>query len=74
MRVVSIILLIFSIINAGVYHYLDRYLEKDRETVLLGSRIFIGICFSILLWFYCSALRFKRRWNRWVESHEINEI
>ena|GEM_PF-3491840 len=25
MRLVSIILLIFSIINAGVYHYLDRY-------------------------------------------------
>lgn len=73
MRLVNITLLIFSIIIAGVYYYLDRYLEEDRESVLFFSRIFIGIFFSIMLWAYCSALLFKRRWNRWAEIHKIKE-
>tara|TARA_B100000029_G_C17566514_1_gene955234 strand:+ start:2089 stop:2310 length:222 start_codon:yes stop_codon:yes gene_type:complete len=73
MRLVNITLLIFSIIIAGVYYYLDRYLEEDRESVLFFSRIFIGIFFSIMLWAYCSALLFKRRWNRWAENHKIKE-
>jgi hypothetical protein len=74
MWMVNIILLIFSIIIAGVYYCLDRYLEEDREKILLGSQIVIGIFFSIMLWAYCSALLFKRRWNRWAERHEINEM